>query len=390
MDTKYFSVVFAKDGDRTTVPDPAQMDGTLSFDIGYGVDYALDPMADPDAILIERRKFNYLLYAITSSLAALQTDFPQWVSSADNDGAPFAYKNGAVVRYTVDGNLWQSIQAANTATPGSDITKWILFGSQWALTAALTAEVTRALAAEALLAPKASPAFTGTPTAPTAPPGTSNGILASCAFVAGAVAYETARASAAEALLAPKASPVFTGAPAAPTAPAGTNSTTLATTQYADRAVAAETFRAMGAEALLAPNNSPGLTGTPTTPTPPGGSNDGTIPNTSWVRALLGGNFAPSVPGYFQYGAFLIQWVVGPYDPGDSSEPNYTLPWATPFPSACLAAVASCDLLGHTGSQDCWYQTYGWNSAGVNIQRQRPAAGAFTTPTRAVAFGIGF
>lgn len=53
-------------------------------------------------------------------------------------------------------------------------------------------------------APLASPPLTGTPTAPTAAPGTNTTQLATAAFTAAAVAVETARA-------APKASPNFTG-----------------------------------------------------------------------------------------------------------------------------------------------------------------------------------
>jgi hypothetical protein len=47
-----------------------------------------------------------------------------------------------------------------------------------------------------------------------------------------ATEVETARALAAEALLAPKASPTFTGTPAAPTAAPGTNTTQIATTAF--------------------------------------------------------------------------------------------------------------------------------------------------------------
>ena len=50
-------------------------------------------------------------------------------------------------------------------------------------TAAINAEVVRAEAAEALLAPLASPGLTGTPTAPTAAAGTNTTQLATCAFV---------------------------------------------------------------------------------------------------------------------------------------------------------------------------------------------------------------
>jgi hypothetical protein len=101
-----------------------------------------------------------------------------------------------------------------------------------AVSAAVANETTRAETAEALLAPKASPTFTGTPVAPTASPGTSTVQLATTAFDTAAVAVETARAETAEALLAPLASPALTGAPTAPTAAPGTNTTQLATTAF--------------------------------------------------------------------------------------------------------------------------------------------------------------
>jgi hypothetical protein len=61
---------------------------------------------------------------------------------------------------------------------------------------------------------------------------------------------ETARAEAAEVLLAPLASPALTGTPTAPTRTALTSSTALATTAYADSAVTVETTRATTAEGL--------------------------------------------------------------------------------------------------------------------------------------------
>jgi hypothetical protein len=80
-----------------------------------------------------------------------------------------------------------------------------------------------------------SPAFTGTPTVPTATPATNNTQAASTAYVDTGLA-----------LKAPLASPTFTGTPAAPTAAPGTNTTQLATTAFVAAAVtgssAAPTF----------------------------------------------------------------------------------------------------------------------------------------------------
>lgn len=128
-------------------------------------------------------------------------------------------------------------------------------------------------------APKASPALTGTPTAPTAPAGTNTTQLATTAFVAAADAAVVGGApsglntlgkisaalggdasfattnAAALALKAPLASPVLTGTPAAPTAPAGTNTTQLATTAFV--AAAAQIATPPAAVVAFAQNSAP-------------------------------------------------------------------------------------------------------------------------------------
>jgi hypothetical protein len=110
----------------------------------------------------------------------------------------------------------------------------------------------------ALKAPLASPALTGTPTAPTVAGGDNSTKIATTAFVAAAVAAlinsapgaldtlkeladaigddanYAATITAALALKAPLASPALTGAPTAPTAAANDNSTKIATTAYVD------------------------------------------------------------------------------------------------------------------------------------------------------------
>ncbi len=108
----------------------------------------------------------------------------------------------------------------------------------------------------ALLAVLASPQFTGTPTAPTAQPGTSTAQIATTAFVADAVGRVVAAAPTvlntlnklanalnndpnfattmanALATKAALASPALTGTPTAPTAAPGTNTTQIATTAF--------------------------------------------------------------------------------------------------------------------------------------------------------------
>ncbi|PHZ22621.1 phage tail protein [Yersinia massiliensis] len=75
---------------------------------------------------------------------------------------------------------------------------------------------------------------------------------------------------------APKASPALTGKPTAPTAAKTDNSTQLATTAHV-KLVAAD----------YAPLASPALTGKPTTPTPAAGNNTQQLANTAFIQAAI-------------------------------------------------------------------------------------------------------
>jgi hypothetical protein len=112
------------------------------------------------------------------------------------------------------------------------------------LAASLAAEVTRATNAEATKAPLISPALTGTPTAPTAPPGTNTTQIATTAFVVALASF-----------LAPLLSPAFTGNPTAPTQALSDNSTRLATTAFVVGALSAGAVvvRGTGLPNLVAP-----------------------------------------------------------------------------------------------------------------------------------------
>ena len=111
------------------------------------------------------------------------------------------------------------------------------------------------------MAPLASPAFTGNPTAPTQAPGTNNTRLATTEFVQDATD-----------LKANIASPNFTGTPTADTAAPGTDNNQLATTEYVDTGLADKADLA-----------SPALTGTPTAPTASPGTGDTTVATTEYV-----------------------------------------------------------------------------------------------------------
>lgn len=127
--------------------------------------------------------------------------------------------NAEIVRVTVIATDTFTITRASEGPTGA---RTILAGDQ--IAACITAKTLTDI--ETAFAALASPAFTGTPTAPTAAPGTNTTQLATTAFV-----------TAAQALDAPLASPAFTGGPTAPTPTAGNNTTALATTAFVQTAL---------------------------------------------------------------------------------------------------------------------------------------------------------
>jgi hypothetical protein len=139
-----------------------------------------------------------------------------------------------------------------------------------------------------------SPAFTGTPTAPTAAPGDVSTRIATTAFVM------------TESGFAPLASPGLTGVPTAPTPTPGTNTNQIATTAYVQSAITGislgvVTFNGRSGAVTLVANDitaaggailaSPAFTGTPTAPNPPPGDSSTRIATTAYVQSLAG--FAP-------------------------------------------------------------------------------------------------
>ncbi|MBP1852114.1 hypothetical protein [Rhizobium halophytocola] len=160
-------------------------------------------------------------------------------------------------------------------------------------------------------APLASPALTGTPTAPTPDTADNGNIIATTAFVQAvkaavlgpvAAKFDTLAKLAAAmggdenfattlnqalALKAPLASPVFTGTPSAPTQGLGEDSTRLANTAFVQNALddfSTSLATTLGSYAKLA---SPGLTGNPTVPTQAAGNNSTRIANTAFVTGAV-------------------------------------------------------------------------------------------------------
>lgn len=166
----------------------------------------------------------------------------------------------------------------------------------------------------------ASPSFTGNPTAPTQLTGNNSTRLATTAFVQAALDTIDLSDYALKTDLnakAPLASPALTGTPTAPTAAKTTDSTQIATTAFVKDVVADyATLTQLNAKAPLA---SPTFTGTPKSTTPASSDNSTRIATTAFVKALVGAannggivsaNLAQN--GYVKFAnGFILQWGVG-------------------------------------------------------------------------------
>lgn len=120
---KFIRYLFGETGDRTAVPDATQVDGTVSYQNGYGLDYQRQKV-DPLAKNIERNKMNQVFYDLSLNQRQYQTvGSAEFIAAADNGGAAYAYPRGARVYYPTDGETYQSLATANVALP-TDNTKW--------------------------------------------------------------------------------------------------------------------------------------------------------------------------------------------------------------------------------------------------------------------------
>jgi hypothetical protein len=202
------------------------------------------------------------------------------------------YLDGAIVTYDLSTNTFQPSATLVTSSPGELSVYDPITG--------ILGPSTTLLSQLALLA---SPALTGTPTAPTAAPLNDSTQIGTTAYTDSAVAVETARAEAAEALKAPLASPALTGVPTAPTASLGTNTTQIATTAFvlanATPEMVSSVFGRIGAIVAVsgdysvaqvtgaAPLASPAFTGVPTAPTASAGTNTTQIATTAFDTAAV-------------------------------------------------------------------------------------------------------
>lgn len=176
MDQKFFIKPFAFAGDVAAIPDDVQVDGSVSYDQGWGFDYQRELGVDPLAKPVPRDQTNGLMNAITANLGQYQRNgSPEFITAADNGGVAYGYDLGATVKWRATGGdpwlFYVSREANNTAVP-SDATKWqqLIFVESTALQATTGTDgttimtprrVAAAIAASSISIPAASETVAG-------------------------------------------------------------------------------------------------------------------------------------------------------------------------------------------------------------------------------------
>lgn len=127
---KYFKNAFASSGDKTTVPETSPSDGSVSWGTGYGTYYQQNLNTDPNALAIERTKFNEIIYDVSLSAKQYQeTGIPLFITPTMNGGVSYSYTKYSNALY--DRGLgagvqpYQSLQDGNVYAPDI-LTVWRL------------------------------------------------------------------------------------------------------------------------------------------------------------------------------------------------------------------------------------------------------------------------
>src|ERR1043165_823166 len=87
LSAKYFINPFGVAGDRTAIPNDSQIDGSVSYEDGFPIDYQKNLDTDPNAKAIPRNQFNELMYDATQAIQQYQQQgFFDFITAADNGG----------------------------------------------------------------------------------------------------------------------------------------------------------------------------------------------------------------------------------------------------------------------------------------------------------------
>ena len=153
--------------------------------------------------------------------------------------------------------------------------------------------------------------------------------------------------------LAPLASPAFTGTPTAPTPAGASNNTSIATTAFVKTAIAplATTAAVAAAVAPLAPLAAPHLTGVPTAPTNVTPTDSSTqIATDAFVQAAIiaaAGGAVSGGRGWFAIGPWVVNF--GPV-PAQSDSAYHALTFAQAYPNACFGVVMTANAASQNTS----------------------------------------
>lgn len=187
--SKYFVIPFARDGDKTAIPDTVQPGGEISYPEGWTADYEAEQGVDPNAKDVDRQKENQFKFDISEAMKEVQergilpyradVDYPvdAVVTASDSSQYIAIAANGpatSVIDPVGNPGTWNPELSHNHSA--AQITSGVLAvvrGGTGVATSTGSGSTVRS----------ASPALTGNPTAPTQSPGNNSTRLASTAFV---------------------------------------------------------------------------------------------------------------------------------------------------------------------------------------------------------------
>lgn len=141
MVAKLFTVPFASNGDVVPVPDASQVDGSVSYDRGFGADYDRQLGVDPQAKSISRENWNSVQRDVTTALQEMQSGLGlppfdlDFAASLPGTGYPRA----AIVPRADGAGYWQNqnvgVSLTDPTTAGSG---WVPLNVKGSFTQALT------------------------------------------------------------------------------------------------------------------------------------------------------------------------------------------------------------------------------------------------------------
>lgn len=132
MVAKLFTKPFGVAGDKTPIPNGTQVDGTVSYETGFGADYERQLGVDPAAKNIGRQTFNELMFDVTTGLQEMQAGFGTSVYSLTLAQAlpGGGYPKGALIPRLAGDGFWLCTTAANTSNPDTGGAGWVQIAAQ--------------------------------------------------------------------------------------------------------------------------------------------------------------------------------------------------------------------------------------------------------------------